>query len=799
MTFEEMFRAATVIESMERGVKPYPYQIQFASEDELPALLNVPTGAGKTATAILGWLYCLPMRTLVEQTNQCAEKWLRQLGILAETHGDPTPLSGWSKLAANRDQSKRVAISVLMGGEEYEDWHLFPECDAILIGTQDMLLSRALNRGYGASRFHWPIDFGLLNNDSLWIFDEPQLMANGLTTSAQLAGLRQSLKSIGNCPSIWMSATLESSWLDTFDHSTTSELNTLSIGRHAAGDDLDPEFPLLARMRASKTLEKLNATVSSDMKAVADAVLAAHVSGSQTLVILNTVDRAKATFDAIQKQKKRAGKENVSLLLVLSRFRPAERIKLNQQLQNGDLASDRIIIATQVVEAGVDLSARTLVTELAPWSSLVQRIGRCNRTGNDGPGKVLWVDLNERQAPPYETQDLNFAREHLNALDGKDVSPMSLSDYKAQVGFSLPFEHSHVIRRRDLLDLFDTAPDLSGNDIDIQRYVRGDDPDIDVQVFWRDYNNLVNVAAPRRVELCSVSVGSFKTFSESRDKYPPAVWDHLDEKWRIIRDPKREIRPGQVYLLHSKAGGYSTLGWDPGSTAEVQPLPPDDPQPEEGAGSDTLSATTTPWTITDHTRHVCEELRELLHGLELGVDWTGALHHAARWHDLGKAHPAFQIGLRSRNPTLSIDHYWAKSGGSGTIKHGRRYFRHELASALAAFQQDFPFLVSYLIAAHHGRVRVSIRALPDEDQPASPDTYFALGVHDHDVLPAIELEGAMTRELTLDLSPMRLGGDRSWTANTLKLLHEIGPFRLAYLEMILRAADVRASIKESQS
>ena len=42
---------------------------------------------------------------------------------------------------------------------------------------------------------------------------------------------------------------------------------------------------------------------------------------------------------------------------------------------------DRIVVATQVVEAGVDLSAALLVIEAAPWPSLVLRAGRCNRTG----------------------------------------------------------------------------------------------------------------------------------------------------------------------------------------------------------------------------------------------------------------------------------------------------------------------------------------------------------------------------------------------------------------------------------
>ena len=42
-----------------------------------------------------------------------------------------------------------------MGGEDLpdEDWRLRPDGDQILIGTIDMLLSRALSRGYGESRF----------------------------------------------------------------------------------------------------------------------------------------------------------------------------------------------------------------------------------------------------------------------------------------------------------------------------------------------------------------------------------------------------------------------------------------------------------------------------------------------------------------------------------------------------------------------------------------------------------------------------------------------------------------------
>src|SRR5262249_40200627 len=306
------------------------------------------------------------------------------------------------------------------------------------IGTQDMLLSRVLNRGYAASRFHWPIDFGLLNNDCLWVFDEPQLMGSGVSTSAQLAGLRQALGTFGNCPSVWMSATLEPGWLNTIDFAGKFPGDPLELD----DQDYDPERPLFKRMTAEKTLHPLGAASSKDMKDVAKRVLEKHVAGTQTLVVLNTVDRAKAVYGVLQEIKKKEKKDHVRLLLVHSRFRPEEREQLNDALQQkGDATKDRIIVATQVVEAGVDISAQTLITELAPWASIVQRIGRCNRTGDDGPGQVFWIELEEKLSLPYSTTDLDFARTQLAKLEGESVSPKALEEFKTEQKIVLPFEH----------------------------------------------------------------------------------------------------------------------------------------------------------------------------------------------------------------------------------------------------------------------------------------------------------------------------------------------------------------------
>ena len=154
--------------------------------------------------------------------------------------------------------------------------------------------------------------------------------------------------------------------------------------------------------------------------------------------------------------------------------------------------TDRIVVATQAVEAGVDVSAAVLFTEIAPWSSMVQRFGRANRYAEISEGAdVRWIDLlqataggvaSDRDAAklalPYGSDELEAARQRLSTLT--DVAPVHLPA-PDHVEPTL-----QVIRRKDLDDLFDTDPDLTGFDVDVSHYIR-DAEDTDVQVFWRDF------------------------------------------------------------------------------------------------------------------------------------------------------------------------------------------------------------------------------------------------------------------------------------------------------------------------
>ncbi|QDU39642.1 CRISPR-associated endonuclease/helicase Cas3 [Maioricimonas rarisocia] len=854
MSYEQFFRKAMRSSHETEGFSPYPYQGRMAACNQWPTLLNVPTGVGKTAAVVLAWLYrrhaadtdvrqqtprrlvyCLPMRTLVEQTQSNVNQWLTNLDLA--------------------DGDDRVDVHVLMGGEEADDWDLHPDRDAILIGTQDMLISRALNRGYGMSRYRWPVHFALLNNDCQWVLDETQLMGVGSTTAAQLDGFRQSLSTYGPAHTLWMSATLDTGAVETVDNPKLDGGWTAE----ALGDDDFAHEDVDRLIKASKPCGKAATELSPNSAkkgyeaALADEILSAHRPGTLSLVVVNQVMRAQKLTQSLQKALKK-NEDAPEVDLIHSRYRPHERRPQQERALDEDHLPDagRIIVATQAIEAGVDLSAATLFTELAPWSSLVQRFGRCNRRGvcgHDGvpEAQVRWVDIDtvdvKKARPlalPYQVEELDQAREIVSSLD--DVGPAVLANQHAEQ----PDSVVHVIRRKDLLDLFDTTPDLSGNDLDVSRYIREAD-DTSVQVYWRDWDispstrqfqppapndddAAVEFPAPDRDELCGVAVGQFRDFAKKLRKQEKTRhllwrWEPLERQWNEV-EPE-QIRPGTVLLLHATAGGYDCdLGW----TGDPKHRPVCDCRKDLHVANEAMDDDDTgsgPIELAVHLRDVADEAESLQKTLQAefsdDLPWA-AVVRAARWHDVGKAHPAFQAAMGDCEQVTAKDpdgtKLWAKSGRKGypgyRIPQGedaapqfRKGFRHELASALAWLArhegEDCADLVAYLVAAHHGKVRMSIRSMPNESRPPEPSRLFARGIWSGDRMPLVDADasaGEVAGEVALDLELMKLGdsddGRPSWLSRTLDLRERFGPFRLAFLETLVRVADWRGSKGETE-
>ena len=110
--------------------------------------------------------------------------------------------------------------------------------------------------------------------------------------------------------------------------------------------------------------------------------------------------------------------------LLHSRFRGVERAELMAEITGRP--ADRIVVATQVVEAGIDLNAAVLITEAAPWPSLVQRAGRCNRTGRVADAELWWVPPAKPQ--PYEQADIDASSAELAGSKAAPVTGERLLD-----------------------------------------------------------------------------------------------------------------------------------------------------------------------------------------------------------------------------------------------------------------------------------------------------------------------------------------------------------------------------------
>lgn len=104
-----------------------------------------------------------------------------------------------------------------------------------------------------------------------------------------------------------------------------------------------------------------------------------------SLVILNTRESALKTFLAARERKLPA--------YLLSRWlTPADRFQIMQQLQDMEnRGKQRCLISTQVVEAGVDLDFSLVFRDLAPFDSIIQAAGRCNRHAQNSHLGEVWV------------------------------------------------------------------------------------------------------------------------------------------------------------------------------------------------------------------------------------------------------------------------------------------------------------------------------------------------------------------------------------------------------------------------
>lgn len=100
---------------------------------------------------------------------------------------------------------------------------------------------------------------------------------------------------------------------------------------------------------------------------------------NKQIIICNTV---KQLLDIASKL------DEDRLLVLHSKFQLKNRIEIEKEVYKyfgkGSSGNNKILLTTQIVEVGVDISADRLYTALCPIDNLIQRDGRCCRWGGNG-------------------------------------------------------------------------------------------------------------------------------------------------------------------------------------------------------------------------------------------------------------------------------------------------------------------------------------------------------------------------------------------------------------------------------
>jgi len=184
-------------------------------------------------------------------------------------------------------------------------------------------------------------------------------------------------------------------------------------------------------------------------------------------------------------------------------------------------------------------------------------------------------------------------------------------------------------------------------------------------------------------------------------------------------------------------------------------------EPRHSAEDDPESARVSQ-SLDDHTRQVVETVERIADALELDASLKDALRVAARWHDRGKDRLLWQRFAMNTDPANPLGK--SRRFLSGRVLGGYRHgFGSLLEAAAGGNVSDHPEadLILHLVASHHGWAR----------------PHFDTTAFDHERFSTADGWEAIAETMR------RFG----------RLQHRFGRWGLAWLESLLRCADIAAS------
>jgi CRISPR-associated endonuclease/helicase Cas3 len=769
------------------GFPPFPWQAEvaelFAGGTHIDNI-DVPTSAGKTSLADAHlWaaavnpkhprrlFVVVDRRVLVGDVFDHATAVINQIEsassgpLLAIRQG----LLG--RGASLKGEARSAVAYRLRGGEGFTiDWMSRLDLPAVISTTVDQLGSTALHRGFLIGRKFRPVGAAMLT-DSLIVVDEAHLAGPLIKTLRDLGRVWGGEGDFewGHGPQL-IAATA------THVQHGTAQSRTVRLS------DADRKNPELARrLTHPKLIEVVQTAKGSNQYTVAEQSAKTHMIRLRAedtrripcvLVALNTVK------DAISVEKLLKKVSGTDTVRITGRQRPGDRDLATRAIaafvgKDNDRRCDKnptFVVATQAIECGVDLDADALVTAAAPWTNIVQRLGRLNRFGILAEAHGTVVLPPGKDDPVYGTDAIDCAK-WINSLGGGSEVDLCSERIEVLTPTAPESENNLVVPRivKPLVEAWaSNLPDDACQPIG--PYLRGlpNDPDTNVFVVWRRglketgddpqwWEKVVRVAKPSAIELCPVSVVTARNWLKKDRPYVRVNQDKIE-----CRSDGR-FSPGDILVVPDSYGGCDQWGWTGDPLAAGEPAAGDldvsevDIHPGGVLGEPTT--VTLPVSVNSFTGEVRDDDGHLFHAISVNVNpelipavnpedeseddqsapkVTNLDAHqkdcaerarkiglsiglpkaeideavaAAEHHDDGKADHRFQVYLGAVEGGPLV----AKSGRKRIPKTDRRLWaeaglpsgwRHEAAS-LEKLESDTPPLTRWLIGTHHGNGRPS--------------------------------------------------------------------------------------------
>lgn len=417
-----------------------------------------------------------------------------------------------------------------------------PSACAVIAATPDMWGSRLLFKGYGSSKQARPRETALIAMDSVFVLDEAHLNQQLLVTAERVAKLQEFGADIG-VPRLQV--------VETTATPSEPKKGQTEVGVDVSNLDGVDDAELLRRVNSVKELHRVSVEkwngAPGNSEVVAHAVAEIHklrneqtsseVEQSRTIgCIVNHVDTALKIANELKKRKL-----NVELIVGRMRTYDLEHLREKHPLLltcAGDNEID-VVVATQTLEVGIDIDFSSLVTELAPSSSLAQRFGRVNRLGKRKDSKIVVLEPADLikvkdEVPPYKGDDLRKAYDWLDVLSQQNsVNPAAMLACVPP-----PTSRPRLLYQRpeltDLLEFSRTSEDMYA------------EPDLDLWLHdsLEDQKAIGGIVVREQLPVDDfVALELLKAFPPENNEVFPASLDILRDKLsQLVVDDRQRIK-----------------------------------------------------------------------------------------------------------------------------------------------------------------------------------------------------------------------------------------------------------------